>query len=846
MGRDPGTGTPGLTPSERIEVTGVVQGVGFRPFVHRLATELELAGRVGNRSSVVFVEISGPQARIDEFVNRLRSEAPPLARIVDVFRTQVTALSPREPGRSSFFIAPSEHGRGERLHVPPDAATCDQCLEEMNDPGNRRFGHPFITCTNCGPRFTIIKDLPYDRPLTTMAGFAMCDRCTAEYDDPSDRRYHAQPISCHQCGPTLSIVLGGVPVEETAGLAIESGPTVMTPLEQARRFLASGKIVGVKGTGGFHLACNAANDAAVAELRRRKQRPDKPFAVMVRNLDQARRLARISEPEAAQLRSSAAPIVLLEGRSDSPVSRLVAPANPLIGVMLANNPVQHLLLTESIPALVMTSANSSGTPIVFRDEDCGKLVDLADAVLAHNRQIHVPCDDSVVRMVDGQPLPIRRARGYAPIPVDIPGAVRNVLAVGAELKNTFCLVSGRGASDGGSGGNGSGTSGSSDGHAWSSQHIGDMENLETLSAFEDLVDQFRAMYRVGLDPQSSGDLVGTQESDSDVIVTDLHPDYLSSRWAERTSTATGIGLLKVQHHHAHVCAVMAEHRLDPAEAVVGFAFDGTGYGADHSIWGGEVLLAGSDGFERVAHLRPVQLPGKDSAARTPYRSAYAHLFASQITRSEGLAPVAHLDRIERALLERQLVTGFGCTATSSMGRLFDAVASLLGLRQQISFEAQAAIDLELLASSMNTEKASGLVGYSFGLDEDNVNSPILINPKPVLRSLVRDLSAGQDPASIAWRFHRAVADMVVSLAIRVGGDGGSAADDLGAVPIVLSGGVFQNALLVSMCRQDLARSGFRPLTHRLLPANDGGLALGQAYIAATRQVVSDHKEPGAR
>ncbi len=782
---------------ERIEVTGVVQGVGFRPFVYRIAADLGLSGQVGNRASVVFIDVSGTAAALDEFSRRLCAEAPPLARIACVTRSTISNPPPACSG--PFSIAASEQDSGNRTHVPPDATICQQCVEELSDPANRRFAHPFITCTNCGPRFTIIRDLPYDRPFTTMDTFAMCGDCATEYGNPLDRRYHAQPISCHDCGPTLRLqsVTTELAQEIPPGSAIDPRDTSRQVLDRARRILSEGGVLAVKGTGGFQLACDATNAAAIQTLRERKRRPDKPFAVMVASVEKARRLAHINAIEEEQLRSVAAPIVLLEARSSSPLSSLVAPGNPLVGIMLASTPVHHLLLGGGVGVLVLTSGNPSGTPIIHRDEDIGELESLADAVLTHDREIHVPCDDSVIRVVGEELLPVRRARGYAPIPLTMTHARRRVLAVGAELKNTFCLVGGSG-------------------HAWISQHIGDMGNLETMNAFEALVDQYQSMYEVELDSQS------------DLIVADKHPGYLSTRWAERASEIRGVPLLKVQHHHAHVCAVMAEHQLDPATRVIGFAFDGTGFGDDGSIWGGEVLLADGQHFDRVASLTPVELPGNDAAARTPFRSAYAHLCASRIARSAELAPVASLEQSERDLLERQLASGFGCITTTSMGRLFDAVASLLGLRQEISFEAQAAIELEILAGQIlvgSEVELSG--GYHFGLDTDQEAGRMMIDQAVVVSALVDDIIGGADPPTMAWRFHRGVADMIVDVSLAM-------SDRVGSIPVVLSGGVFQNALLASMCTDALHRAGLQCLTHRLVPANDGGLALGQAYIGAAQ------------
>jgi hydrogenase maturation protein HypF len=750
--------------AEHITVSGVVQGVGFRPFVYRLAHEHGLVGHVGNDSTRVFIEVCGPDAEIEVFASRLVAEAPPLAVIEHVERRHAIP-SPAD----DFVIVESRSAPGARTLVAPDTAVCDDCLRELRDPSDRRHRHPFITCTNCGPRFTIIQSLPYDRPATTMASFPMCPRCRAEYTDPADRRYHAQPISCHECGPQLAYLVDGLLAAEMLREA--------DPVDLTRTALVGGATVAVKGLGGFHLACDATSDEAVARLRARKHRPDKPFAIMVRDLAQARAFAEISGAEALLLQSPARPIVLLQARHSTALSEVVAPGNPLIGIMLAYTPVHHLLLEGAMPPLVMTSANVGGTPIIHRDDDLEQLTALSDAVLTHERPIHVPCDDSVVRVVCGRLLPIRRARGYAPIPVAMPGGRRAVLAVGGELKNTFCVASGD--------------------HAWVSQHIGDMENLETLHAFEASVERFESVYAV----------------EPELVAADAHPGYLSSRWARTSGRAR---VLDVQHHHAHVAAVMAEHGLDPAEPLVGIAFDGTGYGDDGTIWGGEVLIADAEGYERVAHLSYVPLPGGDAAVRNPCRVALAHLWSADVDWDPDLAPVAALDVVERRLLRRQLDRDVACVPTSSMGRLFDAVASLLGLRHYITYEAQAAIDLEIVATS-----GTPLDPYHFAITGDQVD------PGPVVRAIVDDLRRGRTIADIARTFHVAVAEMVVAITQRIRSERG-----LGT--IALTGGVFQNSLLTESCIEELERAGFVALTHHLVPPNDGGLALGQAYIAAHR------------
>ncbi|MEE9414390.1 MAG: carbamoyltransferase HypF [Acidimicrobiales bacterium] len=750
--------------SERIEVTGIVQGVGFRPFVHRLATSLNLDGLVGNDSAKVFIEISGPNDSIERFVEQLRTKAPPLAQIEQLTRRVTDSVS-----ASGFRIVESEMTGGARTLISPDTALCDDCINELFDPRDRRFGHPFITCTNCGPRFTIIRSVPYDRPNTTMADFAMCAACELEYRDPANRRYHAQPIACHECGPALSFKDSS---DDPVAATVEA--------------LAGGAVVAIKGLGGYHLVCDATNDAAIAELRRRKHRSDKPLAVMVADLDHAKELADVDDREAALLGSPAAPIVLLRARIDTALSTLVAPGNPLIGIMLAYTPVHHLLFAAQRSPLVMTSANHRGEPIAYSDEVIASLAGLYDAVLDHDRPIQVPCDDSVVRLVGDRLLPIRRARGYAPIPVRFPSARRSVLAVGGELKNTFCVTS--------------------HDHAWVGQHIGDMENLETLRAFEATVAQFCEMY--GLQPTA--------------VVADAHPAYMSSKWAYANYPDR---VVEVQHHHAHVASIMAEHQLDPAEPVLGFAFDGTGFGDDGTIWGGEVLLANASGYDRVAHLAAIALPGGDAAIRNPCRVALAHLHAAEIAWSPSQSPCAALTGIERKLLHQQLEKGIACVPTTSMGRLFDAIASLIGLRHKISYEAQAAIKLEITAERCTSRDN----GYRFEIAAG------VIDPSEVLKELLDDAAAGLSSEVLAWRFHDAVAELVERVAI-------AQRAATGIETVALSGGVFQNALLTRLCIERLEAATFTVLTHSLVPPNDGGLALGQAYIAAHQDIDPSNAE----
>jgi hydrogenase maturation protein HypF len=758
---------------QRFTVTGVVQGVGFRPFVHRIASELGLTGFVGNDSGAVFLEVQGSCARIDDFHRRLRDEAPPLAAISAIHVIDVSVDSRCD---SIFRIVESQTVAGVSTPIPPDVAICDDCIAELFDPNDRRYRHPFVTCTNCGPRFTIIRALPYDRPTTTMSAFSMCESCATEYHDAANRRFHAQPIACPNCGPSLWFAANPDPLKRIAGSDAALGAT-----QQA---LAAGAIVAIKGIGGYHLACRVDDYAVVAALRARKARGAKPLAMLVRDLDVARRYAHIDATEAAVLLSAARPIVLLRRRRDAPVSDAVVSGSPQVGLMLPYSPIHHLLLA-SVPgvdapvpdALVLTSANRSDDPICFTEDDAGKrLPPLCDAVLDHDRPIHVPCDDSVVRVVDDCELPIRRSRGYAPLPVDLGFDGPPVLAVGGELKNTFCLTDGA--------------------RAYLSGHIGDMETVETLRAFERAV----------------GQLSGIRHQPVR-LAADLHPGYHTRSWAERRAGDRPLDL--VQHHHAHVVSLLAEHgRI--GEPIIGVSFDGTGYGCDQTIWGGELLKLGQDShrFVRVGHLLPVPLPGGDATVRNPCRIALSQLWMADIEWTPDLPPVCAATDDELRLIRSQLESNVGCVPCSSMGRLFDAVASLLGVRHRIDYEGQAAIELEALADSIIDNSASTL---RLAVRPDGV-----IDPADMLRTMVSALRAGVQPAVLAAGFHQAVA-VAVAEAVEI---------VAGPVRLVgLTGGVFQNVVLLRECRQRLHQAGFEVLTHRTVPPNDGGLALGQAVIS---------------
>jgi hydrogenase maturation protein HypF len=752
----------------RVGVHGVVQGVGFRPFVYTTAAALGLTGCVRNDTSGAVIEVEGERAAIDAFLNRLRDSPPPLAVVESIETVSVPVT-----GGTGFVIADTSRAGGGRTLASPDVAMCARCAAEQRDPTDRRYRHAFINCTNCGPRFTIIAALPYDRAATTMAPFDMCADCAREYADPTDRRFHAQPVCCPNCGPTLTLHVGATTATGESGL------------QAARQLLCDGGILAVKGIGGYHLACDASDHRAVTELRRRKRRGDKPFAVMVPDRAGAHSIVEVGadndDAAARLLCGPARPIVLLQRRPGAAVAESVAPHNPDLGVMLAYSPLHTLLFglpgDRPVPrVLVMTSANLSGEPICYTDDDAlQRLSFLADGWLIHDRAILVPCDDSVLRVVDGNELPIRRSRGYAPLPVALPVPVPATLAVGADLKNTLAVAEQR--------------------YAWLSAHIGDMDDLATLRAFGSAVEHLEALTNV----------------EPEVLVADAHPAYRSAGWAHRN--ADGRPVRTVQHHHAHIAAVMAEHALDCP--VLGFAFDGTGYGPDGAVWGGELLEADYKGFQRLAQLRYVPMPGGDISVRRPYRMALAHLWAAGLDWDAALPPVRACPPDELRVLEHQLRTGTACTPTSSMGRLFDAVSALIGVRQVVDYEAQAAIELEGLSRNADT----GTARYEFSVDTDR--HPVVFDPGPVLAAVLDDMRRSVPVGMIGARFHRAVAALIVELAV---------ARAVPGQPVALSGGVFQNAMLLHLALTGLHAKGFQVITHRQVPPNDGGIALGQLLV----------------
>lgn len=732
-------------------MTGVVQGVGYRPFVHARASELGLAGHVGNDSAGVFVDAQGEPQAIERLLSWLR-EGPSMAVVEDVI---VRDLPPGSA--TAFVIAPSTEAVGT-TSIPPDTAVCDDCLTELRDLQDRRHGYPFIACTNCGPRFTIVERLPYDRPGTTMADFPLCAACRAEYDDPASRRFHAQPTCCPACGPRMTLDVDGI--------------------VQALR---SGMIVAIKGIGGYHLACDARDPDAVLRLRERKGRGDKPFALMVPSLDAAAEVADLSAETCALLSSPPRPIVLAPAL-DEVLQRSVAPGNGYVGIMLPYAPLHHLLFDAGAPSvLVMTSGNVSDEPICTTESEAvERLGRIADVLVHHDRRIHLSCDDSVLRVTTTAPQPVRRSRGYAPLPITLPVSAPPILAVGGELKTTLAVAQGR--------------------HAWLSQHIGDTANLETLALLE----------------RTAAVMTSLQCVAPEWIVSDRHPAYLSRRWAAEEAARRGVAHLEVQHHHAHLASLLAEHTWPADEPVIGMTFDGTGFGHDGTIWGGEILLGTYAGATRVGHLLPVPLPGGDAAVRRPLRTALAHLHRAGLPVPSELAAAAEPHEV--ANVQRMLATGSGCTPTTSMGRLFDAVASLLGVRQTVDYEGQAAIELEALAARWT--------GASAVWSMDVVQTPdaVIIDPAPVLRAGVRAAQDGE-PARGAMAFHEALADAVLRSAEVV-------RERTGVRTVGLTGGVFSNSVLTGRTQSILGQNGFTVLTHRLVPPNDGGLALGQVAVAA--------------
>jgi hydrogenase maturation protein HypF len=763
----------------KIHITGIVQGVGFRPFVYNLATRLELKGWVNNTSAGVDIHIEGDEEIVKSFIEKLSSEKPALAMI-----DQITVREVAPENFTTFDIQHSTAIEGAFQPISPDVTICPDCLREMLDPNDRRYRYPFINCTNCGPRFTIIKDIPYDRPKTTMADFPMCPDCKREYTDPTNRRFHAQPVACPVCGPHVWLE-NGSKVEGQKSISDNDA------IAKTQQLLGEGKILAIKGLGGFHLACDATNAQAVTELRNRKLRVDKPFALMMPDIETIEQHCFVSDAERDLLQSTARPIVLLKKKPESSIVEEVAPKQYWLGVMLPYTPLHHLLFANAnIPPLVMTSGNLSEEPIATdNDEARERLSKLADAFLMHNRDIHIRCDDSVVRISENNRqssivnrksiYPIRRSRGYSPFPVKLPFDAPQILAAGTELKNTFCITN--------------------QNYAFLSHHIGDMENYETLKSFEQGVEHFERLFRVK----------------PEAIAHDMHPNYLATRYALERAERENLPTIAVQHHHAHIAACMAEHGLDGSRPVIGLSLDGTGYGEDGAIWGGEILIADYKSFQRVFHLDYFPLPGGDAAIKKPARTALALLWSLGLDWDERLDSVKEFCAQDQNILRAQLEKKINTPMTSSMGRLFDAVAALAGVRQSVNYEGQAAIEFEALADSAEAGK------YSFGLNQHTVET------RTMLEALIKDVMAGVSLSKISAKFHNGLAEMAREACLKI-------KTETGIDKVALSGGVWQNITLLGRTLSLLETSGFKVYIHREVPTNDGGVSLGQAVIATKR------------
>jgi len=767
--------------AQKIRVTGVVQGVGFRPFVYGLATQLDLHGWVRNTAGGVEIIVDGKKSEVDDFIHRLPIEAPPLAKINSIIVKSESA----KQKFTTFDIRHSMDSSGGYQPISVDVAICPDCERELFDPNDRRYLYPFINCTNCGPRFTIIKDIPYDRPKTTMAEFPLCDDCHTEYEDPLDRRFHAQPVACEGCGPFAELRCYGIPCKDKS-INISNIEYRTSAILKTRRLLRKGAIIAIKGLGGFHLACDASDPVAVSRLRRRKGRVDKPFAVMAANMDALKSICEVNHHERELLTGHIKPIVLLQRKTTNTSKGFlicdgVAPNLDSLGTMLPYTPLHHLLINQTDPilmkepvpsVLVMTSGNLSEEPIATGNKEAlERLSPLADAFLLHDRDIHIRCDDSVVKADKEDVIHLRRSRGYAPYPVQLPFKIKQSLAVGGELKNTFCL--GR------------------DQYAFLSHHIGDMENAETYESFEQGVRHLSHIFRV----------------EPELLAHDLHPNYFTTCYAKKSD----IPKIGVQHHHAHIASCMADHGLDNRH-VIGLSFDGTGYGTDGAIWGGEVLLASYLDFERFAHLEYLPLPGGDSAIRYPWRIAigYAHALGIDI---ENLPFMKNIEHQAVNILRQQIDRKINTPITSSMGRLFDAVASLIGIRNNVTYEAQAAIEMEKTSKPF----IHSAEAYPYLIDET-------IQVKNLLTAIVQDVCDSESVGMIGARFHKTIAEIAIDACQQ-------ARTKTSLNELALSGGVWQNQILLDLVRDRLKKEDFVVYFHKQVPANDGGLALGQAMIA---------------
>jgi hydrogenase maturation protein HypF len=749
----------------RINVSGVIQGVGFRPFIYRLANEQGLKGYVANTAAGVTIEVDGTEKAIDRFIETIANDKPPLATIA--YLTVDKSANTGEQIAGSFDIRESISAGGKIGPITPDTDVCKNCLVELFDPADRRYHYPFINCTDCGPRYTLIEKTPYDRPLTSMKQFPMCGDCRAEYKDPGDRRFHAQATCCPVCGPSVRLA-------DNLGNHVKGSD----PLKMTADLLAEGNIVAIKGLGGFHLAVNAMDTEAIVRLRQRKGRPDKPLAVMAVSLEKIKEFALFSDQEERLLTDSRKPIVLLDKKKPFPLAENIAPANRFIGVMLPYTPIHQLLFqNHRFDALVMTSGNLSGSPIVRdNDEALAKLANIADSFLVHDRPIVTQTDDSVVRLAGKEISLYRRARSYVPTAISLKKDAGRTLSLGAIIKNTVCLTNGR--------------------EAFVCQHIGDLDNLETQHHQEAIINHFRSLLRI----------------EPDLLVHDLHPDYPGSRYAHSQQQLPTIG---VQHHHAHAVSCMAEHGI--TGPVIALTLDGNGYGPDNTVWGGEVLLAEHDSYERIAHLYPVPMPGGDAAINEPWRMAVSHLYSTYGPQYTGMdLQLLHDKGDKLPVMEQMIDQNINSPLTSSCGRLFDAVAALLGLRHTVSFEGQAAAELEMLLDPASGEESM----YPFEITQGR-DKPWQLQTTPVIRGVVEDILANTPAQLVSRKFHNTLAALFTRVCQDI-------RDEKNLNRVVLSGGVFQNLNLQQQLKNNLEDLSFEVYVHRQVPANDGGLALGQA------------------
>jgi len=754
---------------KRIEISGIVQGVGFRPFIYRNAIARDLKGFVKNTSKGVEIEIEGDTNEIENFIESIIRDSPPQSEITDL---RTNKIEPKD--EPEFKIVPSKDQKERSVLITPDIGTCAECRQELFDPEDRRYHYPFINCTNCGPRYTIIKDIPYDRPKTTMAEFTMCEQCQSEYNDPLDRRFHAQPNACPVCGPHIWL-------SDRSGNKITEADTI----EKAVQLLEKGKILAVKGLGGFHLACDAKNNAAVSRLRERKRREEKPLAVMAGSTETVKKIAAVNKKELEILKSPERPIVLLKKSTDYTLSDQVSPRNKYIGVMLPYTPLHYLLLGFNIDILVMTSGNVSDEPIAKTNEEAlNKLNTIADFFLLHNRGIQIRADDSVTRVIDDIPRPIRRSRGYVPFPIFLRNPAPSVLAVGGELKSCFCLTR--------------------DDQAFLSQHIGDLENAETLSFFTETIDHLENILQI----------------EPELIVHDLHPDYLSTKWSQ---TVKDVPKIAIQHHHAHVAACLADNGRE--ETVIGLIMDGAGYGSDGNIWGGEVLIADAADYQRAGHFEYRPMPGGTAAIKEPWRMAVSYLYhllngdineCRKNLKGTGLETEIEKEKIVTVMnmIEHSLNT----PQTSSLGRFFDGVAALAGVRSFVKYEGQAAVELEM---QMDEESMSGEESTMYSFDIIDSGSTFVISPDNAIYQVLEDVKSKVPVSIISWRFHAGLVRLFVEISKKV-----RKKTDLNCV--VLSGGCFLNRFLLEHAIQKLEKEKFEVLTHTQVPTNDGCIALGQA------------------